>query len=201
MLQCSVGIGVVLSHLHLAETLSIWEFPSPAGSISEKRSNHSEVLNENKEDPLASCWLVRWYVSRYVWKYRWNPVMNWPCASLWVGISSSSSSSPHRFLGYWGPERSLELQTVPFAASRPSPPSDETNRENAHQVLQNTPMHSIPWDLRCYVWPITSSCFNGVNFYLNFWSQTKRKTKESISAKHRGEKKDEKLWMIKIYSY
>lgn len=111
--QCSVG-RCIFYDLHPAASLSIWEFLSPTGSISENDQSQSSVRKKTKtlDTGIALCWL-----------------QCSPCASLWADTSSSSSGSPHRSQGYWGPERSREQSTYPVAASLPSPPSDETATE------------------------------------------------------------------------
>lgn len=42
--QRSVGSCIIVYDLHLAASLSTWEFLSPTGRISEKRTRHSEML-------------------------------------------------------------------------------------------------------------------------------------------------------------
>lgn len=53
-----------------------------------------------------------------------------PCASLSVGTSSTSSSSPRRFLGCWGQRWNRPLSTCQDAVSHPTLPSDATGRPN-----------------------------------------------------------------------
>lgn len=173
MWQCSVG--TCSFDLHLAVSLSTWEFLSPTRSISEKDQSQWSVRKKTRmiqwtQELHYADWLEgstamlqsNYYVSQKrftCWrdraidktacvnraeKVRCCPCT--PCASLWAGTSSSSSGSPHRSQEYWGPERSRDLNSYPDAASRPVPPSYETDERNTSIITKQ------PKPLKVSVW-------------------------------------------------
>lgn len=124
-----LGTWCSVNNLRLAVSLSTSEFLSLAGSTAattqHKKKQTRRLQSSTGKKPITRCCPPTTKDGQQ------GSAGALPCASLSVGTSSSSSSSPRRFLGCWGQRWSRPPSTCLDAASRPTLPSVATGRPNS----------------------------------------------------------------------